>query len=61
MAEKKDDKEEKWNPTQALPDEEDENEAKREAARRSRVDYLKAELDKRRTNPDKKDKKSSIW
>lgn len=61
MAEKKEDKEEKWNPTQALPDEDDELEAKKEAARRSRVDYLKAELDKRRTGKDDKPKKSSIW
>lgn len=54
-------KEVEWNPTQALPDEEDETEAKREAARRARVDYLKQTLDKRRPKEEEKPKKKSIW
>ena len=61
MAGKEDDKnkETKWKPSEPLPDDEDEKEAKRVAAQRARANYLQNELEARAKEPEKK--KSSIW
>lgn len=48
-----------WNPTQPLPDKDDEAEAQSQASRLARRDWLKSEYDKKRP-PEKKQKKT-VW